>query len=50
MLVNCNMTCETIDIIGIIYFTLKTGNSSHLVIDSSYGILGRTFGAVLHRM
>ena len=25
MLVNCTMTCETIDIIGIVYFTLRTG-------------------------
>ena len=31
-------------------FTLRTVNSWHLIIESSYGILGRTFGAILHRM
>ena len=34
MLLNCTMTCECIDIV---YFTLGTGNSWHLVIGSSYG-------------
>ena len=36
--------------IDIIISALGTGNSWHLVIDSSYAILGRTFGAVIHCM
>ena len=41
------MTCEPIDII---YSTLGTGNFEFKCYERSYGILARTFGAVLHSM
>ena len=42
------MTCESIDIIDIIYFTLGTG--TYEFNERSYRILGKPFGAVLHHM
>ena len=50
ILVNCTgqiMTCEPIDIID---FTLGTGNYEFKCYERSYGIFGKTFGGVLHRM
>ena len=41
------MTCEPIDII---YLTPGTGNNEFRCYERSYGILVRTFGAVLHHM
>ena len=50
ILVNCTrqtMTCEPIDII---YLTLGTGSYEFKFYERSYGILVKTFGAVLHHM
>ena len=41
------MTCEPINDVP---FTLGIGNLEFECYERSYGILGETFGAVLHRM
>ena len=41
------MTCESIDIIILLLELLIL---LYLIIESSYGILGRAFGPVIHRM
>ena len=50
ILANCTRQIMTHEPIDIIYFTLGTGDYEYKCYERSYGILGKTFGAVLHRM